>query len=97
MRSRLSAVAYAEEIAGAIAMRGGAALIVDYGYGAEAGFGDTLQAVKAHQYAPVLETPGEADLTAHVDFAALAAAAARGKAQSLRADRPGRTAGAARP
>lgn len=78
-----AAVAYAEEIATAIAMRGGAALIVDYGYGAEAGFGDTLQAVKAHHYASVLETPGEADLTAHVDFAALAAAAARAKAQSF--------------
>jgi NADH dehydrogenase [ubiquinone] 1 alpha subcomplex assembly factor 7 len=77
-----SAMAFAEEIAGAIAARGGAALIVDYGYGDEAGFGDTLQAVKAHRYAPVLEAPGEADLTAHVDFAALAAAARRGGAET---------------
>ena len=37
--------------------------------------GDTLQAVKGHAYAPVLDAPGEADLTAHVDFQALAEAA----------------------
>lgn len=52
-----------------------AVLFVDYGYD-RAGFGDTLQAVRKHQYAPVLENVGEADLTAHVDFAALAKAAA---------------------
>lgn len=58
-----------------LADQGGAALIVDYGYAGPA-VGDTLQAVKAHQPCPILETPGEADLTAHVDFTALAAAAA---------------------
>lgn len=47
-----------------------AALFVDYGY-AESGPGDTLQAVRAHLYADPLEAPGVADLTAHVDFAAL--------------------------
>jgi NADH dehydrogenase [ubiquinone] 1 alpha subcomplex assembly factor 7 len=47
-----------------------AALIVDYGH-AEPGFGDTLQAVRGHRYADPLAAPGEADLTAHVDFAAL--------------------------
>jgi NADH dehydrogenase [ubiquinone] 1 alpha subcomplex assembly factor 7 len=47
-----------------------AALIVDYGH-AESGAGDTLQAVHAHRYANPLAAPGEADLTAHVDFAAL--------------------------
>jgi NADH dehydrogenase [ubiquinone] 1 alpha subcomplex assembly factor 7 len=31
--------------------------------------GDTLQAVKKHAFHPILDTPGEADLTAHVDFA----------------------------
>ncbi len=76
-----SALAFAEEIGAAIAAHGGAALIIDYGYGGGAGFGDTLQAVKAHKFAPVLDTPGEADLSAHVDFAALAAAAARGGAK----------------
>ena len=62
------------EIARAIAAAGGAALFIDYGHGRQ-GIGDTLQAVKAHRYADPLDTPGEADLTAHVDFAALASAA----------------------
>ena len=51
----------------------GAALIVDYGH--DAAPGETLQAVKRHAPADPLEDPGEADLTAHVDFAALARAA----------------------
>jgi len=58
-------------IAGRITAHGGAALIIDYGHAASA-VGETLQAVRGHDYAPVLEAPGEADLTAHVDFAALA-------------------------
>ncbi len=49
----------------------GAALIIDYGH-AQAGLGDTLQAVASHTYADPLRNPGRADLTAHVDFAALA-------------------------
>jgi NADH dehydrogenase [ubiquinone] 1 alpha subcomplex assembly factor 7 len=52
----------------------GAALIIDYGQ-AESALGDTLQAVRGHRYAEVLAAPGEADLTAHVDFTALRAAA----------------------
>lgn len=59
-----------------IAADGGAALIVDYGH-AESGFGDTLQAVRAHKFADPLEAPGEADLTTQVDFAALAVTATR--------------------
>jgi SAM-dependent MidA family methyltransferase len=47
-----------------------AALIADYGP-AESGIGDTLQAVRRHRFADPLAAPGEADLTAHVDFAAL--------------------------
>ncbi len=47
-----------------------AALIIDYGH-AESGTGDTLQAVRRHRYADPLSSPGETDLTAHVDFAAL--------------------------
>lgn len=54
-----------------IAEQGGAALIMDYGP-ARSGLGDTFQAVRAHRYADPLEAPGEADLTAHVDFSALA-------------------------
>jgi SAM-dependent MidA family methyltransferase len=53
-----------------IAQRGGAALIIDYGH-TESAFGDTLQAVRGHKFAHPLETPGEADLTAQVDFAAV--------------------------
>ncbi len=64
----------AREIGGRLASAGGAALVIDYGH-ARPAFGDTLQAVRGHRYRPVLESPGEADLTAHVDFAALAAAA----------------------
>jgi NADH dehydrogenase [ubiquinone] 1 alpha subcomplex assembly factor 7 len=51
-----------------------AALVVDYGH-AQSGFGDTLQAVRAHRYADPLVHSGETDLTAHVDFAALRAEA----------------------
>lgn len=53
-----------------------AAIVIDYGHQGEAG-GDTLQAVSRHGYAGVFDRPGEADLSAHVDFAALARRAAR--------------------
>jgi NADH dehydrogenase [ubiquinone] 1 alpha subcomplex assembly factor 7 len=56
-----------------------AALILDYGHGRSA-FGETLQAVHGHRYADPLAEPGAADLTAHVDFAALARAAEKGGA-----------------
>jgi SAM-dependent MidA family methyltransferase len=49
----------------------GAALIVDYGH-VQCALGDTLQAVAGHAYANPLRAPGDADLTAHVDFDALA-------------------------
>jgi NADH dehydrogenase [ubiquinone] 1 alpha subcomplex assembly factor 7 len=71
------APALAQEIARAIAADGGAALIVDYGYGAP-GFGETLQALSGGEFAPVLGCEG--DLTAHVDFRTLAAAAREGGA-----------------
>ncbi len=61
-------------IATCIAAKGGVALIIDYGH-ERAGTGDTLQAVRGHGFAPVLADPGEQDLTAHVDFEAVAAAA----------------------
>ena len=54
--------------------QGGAALFVDYGHAAT-GFGDTLQAVRAHRMVDPLVEPGEADITAHVDFAAMARSA----------------------
>ena len=46
----------------------GLACLIDYGYG-EHSLGDSFQAVKRHQYQDVLEEPGTADLTAHVNFA----------------------------
>ena len=53
-----------------LAQHGGAALFIDYGYFGDA-HQDTLQAVKSHLFHPVLSSPGDADLTAHVDFASL--------------------------
>lgn len=69
-----SGVALAGDIAARVVAGGGAALIVDYGHAVSAP-GDTLQAVRRHAYADVFADPGEADLTAHVDFAQLAEAA----------------------
>ena len=57
-----------------IAAHGGAALLLDYGP-AESAPGDSLQALRAGRPADPLAEPGSTDLTAHVDFAALAAAA----------------------
>ncbi|MEI9887409.1 MAG: SAM-dependent methyltransferase [Rhizomicrobium sp.] len=72
--------AVAEEISHRIAGQGGGALIVDYGYDVP-GFGETLQAVASHAFADVLRGAGLTDLSAHVDFPALAAAAERGGAR----------------
>ena len=60
-------------IAGRIARHGGAAIIIDYG--GWNGTGDTFQALRDHAPTDPLADPGQADLTAHVDFAPLAAAA----------------------
>ncbi len=60
-------VAVVAELAQRLARQGGAALIIDYG-ARELSAGSTLQAVKAHQKVDVLAYPGDADLTAHVDF-----------------------------
>jgi SAM-dependent MidA family methyltransferase len=61
-------------VAKRIVRDGGALLVIDYGHTTSAP-GDTLQAVRQHKFHPVLSDLGDADLTAHVDFAALAAAA----------------------
>jgi NADH dehydrogenase [ubiquinone] 1 alpha subcomplex assembly factor 7 len=60
----------AMEIGRRVARDGGAALVIDYGHG-ESAAGETLQAVGQHDYADPLSTPGEIDITAHVDFRAL--------------------------
>ncbi|MGJ0508823.1 MAG: class I SAM-dependent methyltransferase [Methylocystis sp.] len=62
------------DIAARLVREGGAMLVIDYGY-LETSLGDSLQAVSKHAYVDPLAEPGEADLTAHVDFAALARAA----------------------
>ncbi len=53
-----------------LARSGGAALIVDYGYARPAA-GDSFQAMQHHAFVDPLDSPGEADLTAHVNFAVL--------------------------
>lgn len=57
-----------------IAGNGGVGMFLDYGF-LRPGVGDTLQALRKHRHEDVLASPGEADLTSHVDFAALAEAA----------------------
>jgi len=79
VETRPAAVRLAAFLGRRIARHDGAGLVLDYGHDG-AGSGDSLQAVRDHAAAPVLARPGEADLTAHVDFAALAAAFGRGGA-----------------
>ena len=57
-------------IARRVSEHGGVGLIIDYGHERSAP-GDTLQAVRRHGFAPTLDSPGEQDLTAHVDFEAV--------------------------
>ena len=70
------------ELGARIARHGGAALIVDYG--GWSGTGDTLQALHTGRPADPLAQPGQADLTAHVQFAPLAAAAHSAGARASR-------------
>lgn len=75
IESSPASIAIARALAKRLAAQGGAALIVDYGYDGPA-TGETLQAVKGHAHVNPFDAPGEHDLTAHVDFTALAAIAA---------------------
>ena len=68
-----AAIPIVTTIAGRVATHGGAALVVDYGDWHS--LGDTFQAIRAHERANPLQNPGQADLTAHVDFEPLAHAA----------------------
>jgi SAM-dependent MidA family methyltransferase len=72
--------ALAAGIAARVAADGGAALVIDYGRD-KAEFGDTLQALKGHEKVGSLEYPGESDLTVHVDFPSLLAAAVEAGAE----------------
>ena len=67
-------IGWTRKLAHRLVDHGGAALVIDYGH-TQTAIGDTLQAVKGHRYHGVLDVPGEADLTAHVDFEAVATAA----------------------
>jgi NADH dehydrogenase [ubiquinone] 1 alpha subcomplex assembly factor 7 len=73
------------ELAGAIGKRltahGGAALVIDYG-SSQSLPGESLQAVRRHQPVDPLAEPGDADISAHVDFAALAGAAGQAGARA---------------
>jgi SAM-dependent MidA family methyltransferase len=69
-----AALGFAAWLGARLARHGGAALLIDYGP-AESGFGDSLQAMRAGQPVDPLSAAGEVDITAHVDFAAFAAAA----------------------
>ncbi len=66
-----AAAAILYEVAGRLEAQGGAALFIDYGHRETRG-GSTLQAVREHRKVDPFAAPGEADLTAHVDFATLA-------------------------
>jgi NADH dehydrogenase [ubiquinone] 1 alpha subcomplex assembly factor 7 len=72
--------ALARQIGGRIAASGGVALLIDYGAWAAGPTGDTLQAVRGHAACAPLASPGEADLSAQVDFLALAEAGCAGGA-----------------
>jgi NADH dehydrogenase [ubiquinone] 1 alpha subcomplex assembly factor 7 len=73
-----AAAAVVDEAARRLVEQGGAALFIDYGHDALRD-GSSLQAVRGHRKVDPFADPGEADLTAHVDFATLMqVAAARG-------------------
>lgn len=73
--------ALAEEIGRRLARFGGAALIIDYGHDGKA-IGDSFQALRQHRPLDPLECPGDADLTAHVNFGSLVAAAEKAGAKA---------------
>jgi NADH dehydrogenase [ubiquinone] 1 alpha subcomplex assembly factor 7 len=62
------------KIASRVRDQEGAALIIDYGH-LRSDAGDTFQAIARHSFTDPLRAPGQADVTAHVDFQALARAA----------------------
>lgn len=66
-----AAAAVVGEISDRLAAQGGCALLIDYGH-VDSRAGSTIQAVRAHRKVDPFAAPGEADLTAHVDFATLA-------------------------
>lgn len=75
----LPSLAIAKAIAERVCRCGGAALVLDYGSRAPK-TGETFQSVRNHQFHDPFDRPGEADLTAHVDFQSMAEAARAGGA-----------------
>jgi SAM-dependent MidA family methyltransferase len=75
-----TAFAVTEVLAARIARAGIGLLAIDYGY-TQTATGDSFQAVRRHAPVDPLARPGEADLTALVNFEALARAATRGGAE----------------
>ena len=71
-----TAEAAMQDLARHMKTHGGAALIIDYGH-AEPACGDSFQALAQHKMVDPLAAPGEADLTAHVNFPLLAHIAER--------------------
>lgn len=69
----------ARELGARLAQSPGVVLVIDYGHVVST-LGDTLQAVRRHKFCSILDRPGEADLTAHVDFESLGAALRQGGA-----------------
>jgi len=67
-----AAIGFVEQLA----RRRAVGLLIDYGPLASAA-GESVQAIRDGKYADPLADPGSADLTAHVDFASLTAAASR--------------------
>lgn len=70
-----ASVGVMKQLAAKLHAQGGALLVVDYGYAGGPQPGETLQAVREHEFASPFDAPGSVDLSAHVDFATLAAAA----------------------
>lgn len=69
-----AATTIAAALARHLVQEGGVSLLIDYGYQCWPGMG-SLQAVSGHRKVPLLDDPGKVDLSAQVDFAALASAA----------------------
>jgi len=66
--------AWLTQLCDTLKVRTGCALLIDYGY-LEPALGDTLQAARNHKFVEILQSPGTADITSHVDFFSLMAIA----------------------
>lgn len=71
-----AAAAIMFEVSDRLVTQGGAALVIDYG-SLESRSGSTLQAIREHKKVDAFSAPGEADITAHVDFEMLGKVAKR--------------------